>query len=96
MSSLGMTSGQAATPETAATKSPLSRSDIPFPLQARKRLRLIEARRMMISEGAAISNAAYVVGYESIPRPTRESRRMLGSSPVMDVRECSGRLDVAV
>jgi AraC-like DNA-binding protein len=49
---------------------------------------------MIISEGAAISNAADVVGYESIPRSTRESRRMFGSSPVMDVRESSGRLDV--
>ncbi|MBY5378320.1 helix-turn-helix domain-containing protein [Rhizobium leguminosarum] len=65
------------------------------PLQFQKQLRLIEARRMMISEGAAISNAAYAVGYESIPQFTREYGRLFGSSPAKDVRESIGKSQIA-
>jgi len=65
------------------------------PLQFQKQLRLIEARRMMISEGAAISNAAYAVGYESIPQFTREYGRLFGSSPARDVRENIGKAQIA-
>ncbi|RZI37736.1 helix-turn-helix domain-containing protein, partial [Herbaspirillum sp. HC18] len=38
------------------------------PLQFQKQLRLIEARRRMLAEGAAVSDAAYGVGYESVPQ----------------------------
>ncbi|MCO4319355.1 AraC family transcriptional regulator [Phyllobacterium sp. 21LDTY02-6] len=65
------------------------------PLQFQKQLRLLEARRMMISEGAAISNAAYSVGYESIPQFTREYGRLFGSSPAKDIRESVGKVQVA-
>ncbi len=65
------------------------------PLQFQKQLRLIEARRMMISEGAAISNAAYAVGYESIPQFTREYGRLFGSPPAKDVRESAGKRQIA-
>lgn len=57
------------------------------PLQFQKQLRLIEARRKMMSEGASISTAAYEVGYESVPQFTREYGRMFGVSPARDVRE---------
>ncbi|MFD0320234.1 helix-turn-helix domain-containing protein [Lysobacter gummosus] len=56
------------------------------PLQFQKQLRLIEARRMMLSEGASASNAAYAVGYESVPQFTREYGRMFGASPVRDIK----------
>lgn len=65
------------------------------PLQFQKQLRLIEARRMMICEGAAISNAAYAVGYESIPQFTREYGRLFGSPPAKDVRESMGKAQIA-
>ncbi|KGD89139.1 MULTISPECIES: AraC family transcriptional regulator [Rhizobium/Agrobacterium group] len=65
------------------------------PLQFQKQLRLIEARRMMISEGAPISNAAYSVGYESVPQFTREYGRMFGASPARDVRDSFGKSQVA-
>jgi AraC-like DNA-binding protein len=48
------------------------------PLQFQKQLRLIEARRMMLANGAPPSNAAYAVGYESVPQFTREYRRFFG------------------
>lgn len=65
------------------------------PLQFQKQLRLIEARRMMISEGASISTAAYEVGYESVPQFTREYGRLFGVSPVRDVRGSFGKSQVA-
>lgn len=56
------------------------------PLQFQKQLRLIEARRMMLSEGASASIAAYAVGYESVPQFTREYGRLFGASPVRDIK----------
>ena len=56
------------------------------PLQFQKQLRLIEARRMMVASGMPISNAAYAVGYESIPQFTREYGRLFGQSPAREVK----------
>jgi AraC-like DNA-binding protein len=54
------------------------------PLQFQKQLRLIEARRLMRSEGASASAAAFAVGYESVPQFTREYGRMFGLPPARD------------
>ncbi|NPD67807.1 AraC family transcriptional regulator (plasmid) [Lichenicola cladoniae] len=54
------------------------------PLQFQKQLRLIEARRLMASEGQSASRAAITVGYESVTQFTREYGRMFGLSPVRD------------
>lgn len=54
------------------------------PLQFQKQLRLIEARRLMASEGRSASRAAITVGYESVTQFTREYGRMFGLSPVRD------------
>jgi AraC-like DNA-binding protein len=54
------------------------------PLQFQKQLRLIEARRLMLSDGATASSAAFAVGYESVSQFTREYRRMFGLPPVRD------------
>lgn len=56
------------------------------PLQFQKQLRLIEARRMMLSEGVSASSAAFAVGYESVPQFTREYGHMFGSPPVRDIK----------
>ena len=56
------------------------------PLQFQKQLRLIEAKRLMLSEGWNASNAAFEVGYESINQFTREYGRTFGASPARDVR----------
>jgi len=55
------------------------------PLQFQKQLRLIEARRLMASEGMSASSAAFSVGYESVQQFTREYRRMFGLPPSTDV-----------
>lgn len=55
------------------------------PMQFQKQLRLIEARRLMMSEGRTASSAAFAVGYESVPQFTREYRRMFGLPPGKDM-----------
>jgi AraC-like DNA-binding protein len=65
------------------------------PLQFQKQLRLIEARRLMLSLGEAVSNAAYAVGYESVSQFTREYGRLFGLSPARDIRTARQRLSSA-
>lgn len=62
------------------------------PLQFQKQLRLIEARRLMLSAGASASDAAYAVGYESVPQFTREYGRLFGAPPVRDVKEAMAKI----
>ncbi|MDD3444577.1 MAG: AraC family transcriptional regulator, partial [Zavarzinia sp.] len=54
------------------------------PLQFQKHLRLIEARRLMMAEGASASSAAFAVGYESVSQFTREYGRLFGLPPAKD------------
>ena len=61
------------------------------PLQFQKQLRLIEARRLMLAEAAAIAGAAHAVGYESVSQFTREYRRLFGMPPGRDLRELKQR-----
>lgn len=65
------------------------------PLQFQKQLRLIEARRRLLADGEAISNAAYAVGYESIPQFTREYGRMFGLPPARDMKAARARIQSA-
>jgi AraC-like DNA-binding protein len=55
------------------------------PLQYQKRLRLQEARRLMLGEGLDAAEAGFQVGYESPSQFGREYRRMFGASPRRDV-----------
>lgn len=54
------------------------------PRQFQKQLRLIEARRLMMSDGATASSAAFAVGYQSVSQFTREYGRMFGTPPGRD------------
>lgn len=54
------------------------------PIQFQKRLRLIEARRLLLHEGSSASQAAFEVGYESVSQFTREYARMFGAPPKRD------------
>ncbi|MBE9603544.1 AraC family transcriptional regulator [Acetobacteraceae bacterium H6797] len=62
------------------------------PLQFQKQLRLIEARRLMLAEGASPSNAAYAVGYESVSQFTREYGRLFGLPPARETRSARSRV----
>ena len=51
------------------------------PIQYQKRLRLVEARRLLRHEAASATRAAYEVGYESVPQFTRDYGEMFGITP---------------
>ena len=55
------------------------------PLQCQKRLRLTEARRLMLDEGNNATEAAFAVGYESLSQFTRDYHKTFGSSPSEDI-----------
>lgn len=55
------------------------------PLQYQKRMRLQEARRLMLGEGLDAASAGYRVGYNDASHFTREYKRFFGMPPVRDV-----------
>ena len=57
------------------------------PLQFQKRLRLVEARRLMISEGLSANASAFAVGYASVPQFTRDYGRVFKLPPAQDARK---------
>jgi AraC-like DNA-binding protein len=65
------------------------------PKQFQKQLRLIEARRLMMSEGISASSAAFAVGYESVSQFTREYSRMFGLPPIKDAKAVRSWADAA-
>ncbi len=56
------------------------------PLQYQKRLRLNEARRLMLAENLDATNAAFKVGYESPSQFSREYNRLFGAPPLRDIK----------
>lgn len=54
------------------------------PLQYQKQLRLIEARRLMVTEAANVTSAAFEVGYESPSQFSRDYARLFGNPPKRD------------
>ncbi|WP_245573349.1 AraC family transcriptional regulator [Marinimicrobium agarilyticum] len=66
------------------------------PLQFQKRLRLHEARRLMVSEGMEAATASFRVGYESPSHFSREYSRMFGAPPRADVTKLRGEHPEAV
>ena len=60
------------------------------PLQYQKRLRLQEARRLMLSEGLDAATAGFRVGYESPSQFSREYRRLFGAPPRRDLAAMNG------
>jgi AraC-like DNA-binding protein len=64
------------------------------PLQFQKKLRLHEARRLMLSEGLEAATASYRVGYESPSHFSREYRRLFGAPPRADVNKLRGEQTV--
>lgn len=56
------------------------------PLQYQKQLRLLEARRLMVSRAFNVEAAAFEVGYESPSQFNREYARMFGAPPKRDLK----------
>ncbi len=57
------------------------------PLQFHKRLRLHEAKRLMMTEKMDATTACYAVGYESPSQFNREYKREFGRPPYRDVKQ---------
>ncbi len=62
------------------------------PLQFQKRLRLHEARRLMMSEGFDSASAGHRVGYSSPSQFNREYRRLFGAPPHRDVMQLRAQI----
>jgi AraC-like DNA-binding protein len=57
------------------------------PLQFQKQLRLLEARRLMLTGAVSAAHAAHRVGYESPSQFSREYARLFGAPPRRDAVE---------
>jgi transcriptional regulator GlxA family with amidase domain len=55
------------------------------PLQYQKRIRLQQARSLMLARAVNAATAAYEVGYESPSQLSREYKRLFGVSPAQDL-----------
>ncbi|APZ54163.1 DNA-binding domain-containing protein, AraC-type [Salipiger abyssi] len=64
------------------------------PVQFQKSLRLQEARRLLLSEGADVAQVGFAIGYESPSQFSREYRRMFGAPPGRDGAEIRRSLAV--
>lgn len=56
------------------------------PLQCQKRLRLTEARRLMLDENASVTDASLEVGYESVSQFIRDYKKMFHIPPKGDIQ----------
>lgn len=56
------------------------------PLQYQKRLRLNEARRLMLAESPDVTTVAFQMGYESATKFSREYSRLFGAPSVRDIK----------
>jgi AraC-like DNA-binding protein len=57
------------------------------PIQYQKRLRLLQARRMLVFESRDAGSVAHAVGYESASQFSREYARMFGMPPARDAAQ---------
>jgi AraC-like DNA-binding protein len=62
------------------------------PLQFQKRLRLLEARRLIVAAGLTAAEAAIHVGYVSPSQFSREYRRAFGAPPRQDAATLRGEV----
>jgi AraC-like DNA-binding protein len=57
------------------------------PLQYQKQVRLLEARKLLMSGQVEAASVAFEVGYESPSQFSREYRRLFGASPIRDAEQ---------
>lgn len=57
------------------------------PLQYQKQVRLLEARKMLMSGDVEAASVAFEVGYESPSQFSREYRRLFGAPPLKDAEQ---------
>ena len=57
------------------------------PIQCQKKLRLVEARKLMLRSGLSVTEASFEVGYESQQQFNREYKRLFGLPPKEHIKE---------
>lgn len=62
------------------------------PLQYQKRVRLLQARTLMMTHPGSVGSAAFEVGYESVSQFTRDYARVFGLPPAKDAARIQGEL----
>ncbi|MDY1016753.1 AraC family transcriptional regulator [Pseudomonas coleopterorum] len=62
------------------------------PLQYQKRVRLLQARTLMMTNPGSVSSAAFEVGYESVSQFTRDYTRVFGLPPARDTARIQAEL----
>ncbi|MGM8932809.1 AraC family transcriptional regulator [Salinicola halophyticus] len=62
------------------------------PLQYQKRVRLLQARTLMVASAKSVTNAAFEVGYESATQFSRDYARVFGLPPARDTARMLGKL----
>ncbi|WP_187775908.1 AraC family transcriptional regulator [Salinicola corii] len=60
------------------------------PLQYQKRVRLLQARMLMVASAKSVTNAAFEVGYESATQFSRDYSRIFGLPPARDTARILG------
>ncbi|MCQ6562765.1 AraC family transcriptional regulator [Paenibacillus mendelii] len=66
------------------------------PIQFQKRLRLQEARHLLLSESADAADVAFRLGYESASQFSREYSRMFGFPPREDIKRLKAQFDQSI
>ena len=61
------------------------------PLQYQKRVRLLQARTLMVASAKSVMTAAYEVGYESATQFSRDYAKVFGLPPAQDANRIFGR-----
>ncbi|WP_189465797.1 AraC family transcriptional regulator [Litchfieldella qijiaojingensis] len=64
------------------------------PVQYLKRLRLIKAQQLLVQDACNVNQAAFAVGYRSVPQFSRDYKRCFGMSPLRHRRQWQ-EIDVA-
>src|SRR3546814_15939318 len=60
------------------------------PLQYQKRVRLLQARTLLVAHAKSVTSAAFEVGYESATQFSRDYARVFGLPPARDAARISG------
>lgn len=64
------------------------------PLQCQKRLRLTEARRLMLDKNMSVTETAMDIGYESVSQFIRDYKKMFGAAPKEDIQKLKNQLKI--
>ncbi len=61
------------------------------PIQCQKKLRLLEARKLLLNDDKNVTDAAICVGYESISQFVRDYKKIFGLAPKEDILKIKNR-----